>query len=85
MPMNPHRTQSLHRLEPPVPDVNPDPEPRVPDDLPPGTPEPYHDPEGDPPESPPPEREPPTRELPIHVPPTGIPPVAFTRSTEGPR
>ena len=53
--------------------------------LPPGTPEPYHDPEGDPPEQPPPEREPPTREPPIHVSPTGVPPVAFTRSKEGPR
>ncbi|WP_082729019.1 hypothetical protein [Burkholderia sp. LA-2-3-30-S1-D2] len=76
MPMNRdairNPAQSMHRPEPPVPDVGPDPQPPPPDDLPPGTPEPYHDPEGDPPEQPPPEREPP-----IHVSPTGVPPVAF--------
>ncbi|WP_082729587.1 hypothetical protein [Burkholderia sp. FL-7-2-10-S1-D7] len=75
MPMNSDATrnpaQSMHRPEPPVPDVEPDPQPPPPDDLPPGTPEPYHDPEGDPPAQPPPQREPPTREPPIHALATG--------------
>lgn len=85
MPMNRHPAQSLHRPEPPPPGITPEPEPPEPDIVPPGTPEPFHDPEGDPPVHPPPEREPPTREPPVHAPPTGVPPAAFTPSMEGPR
>ncbi|RQR62767.1 hypothetical protein DIE19_11250 [Burkholderia sp. Bp9126] len=62
---------TLHRPEPPLPNVVPDPVP--PDengDLPPDMPEPYRHPEGDPPEHRPPEREPPGREPPVRAPPS---------------
>ncbi|NTX32337.1 hypothetical protein HT746_35420, partial [Burkholderia pyrrocinia] len=50
---------SRHRPDPPMPDVEPDPgTPELDRDVPPGTPEPYCHPEGDPPGAEPPEREP---------------------------
>lgn len=56
---------SLHRPEPPLPDVGPDTQP--PDPWPPDLPEPFDDPEGDPPEHRPPEREPPYHVPPVHA------------------
>lgn len=53
-------TLSLHRPEPPMPDVDPEPvPPDDDDDLPPDMPEPYRHPKGDPPQRVPPVRMPP--------------------------
>ncbi|SMG02327.1 hypothetical protein [Burkholderia singularis] len=57
----------LHRPDPPMPDVDPDPELPDPDNPPPDLPEPYRHPEGDPPEHPPPEHEPPERQPPVRA------------------
>ncbi|MGZ2749493.1 hypothetical protein [Burkholderia stagnalis] len=68
--MDPDPLTRLHRPEPPLPDVEPDPvPPDENDDLPPDLPEPYRHPEGDPPEHRPPEREPPGRKPPVRAPP----------------
>ncbi|CAI8697827.1 hypothetical protein BTK96_003020 [Burkholderia pyrrocinia] len=59
--MNHDRDQWLHRPDPPMPDVEPDPEAPDPDDVLPDMPERYRHPEGDPPGHAPPERDPPVR------------------------
>lgn len=67
MPMKHEPAQWLQRPEPPFPDIEPDPEPPDPDDVPPDLPEPYREPEGDPPGHAPPERDPPSREPPVRA------------------
>ncbi|WP_423244093.1 hypothetical protein [Burkholderia cenocepacia] len=73
-PMKHDSAQWLQRPEPPLPDIEPDPEPPDPDDVPPDMPEPYREPEGDPPGHAPPERDPPAREPPVRARPAGAMP-----------
>ncbi|ETP61798.1 hypothetical protein BDSB_29065 [Burkholderia dolosa PC543] len=80
MPMKHDPALSLHRPDPPMPDIDPDPAPSAPD-VPPDLPEPYRHPEGDPPEHRPPEREPPA-EPPAHVPPPSAVRAAQPRQPE---
>jgi len=76
MPMTHEPAQWLQRPEPPLPDIEPDPGPPDPDDVPPDMPEPYREPEGDPPGHAPPERDPPSPEPPVRARPAGaMPPI----------